>query len=51
MFTATEATAAEGLRQFGEALAAYLKEPVPFRHGIIRPSWGDLERPGRADDV
>lgn len=31
MFTATETTEADALRQFGEALAAYLGEPVPFR--------------------
>ncbi|HUC27858.1 MAG TPA: ATP-binding protein [Streptosporangiaceae bacterium] len=31
MFTAAETTEADSLRQFGEALAAYLDEPVPFR--------------------
>lgn len=31
MFTATETTEADALRQFGEALAAYSGEPVPFR--------------------
>ncbi|MGH3280661.1 MAG: AAA family ATPase, partial [Trebonia sp.] len=31
MFTAVETTEADSLRQFGEALAASLGEPVPFR--------------------
>jgi AAA+ ATPase superfamily predicted ATPase len=31
MFTAAETTEADSLRQFGEALAAHLDEPVPFR--------------------
>jgi AAA+ ATPase superfamily predicted ATPase len=31
MFTATETTEADALRQFGEALAQYSGEPVPFR--------------------
>jgi AAA+ ATPase superfamily predicted ATPase len=31
LFTATETTEADALRQFGEALAAYCDEPVPFR--------------------
>ena len=31
MFTATETTEADALRQFGEALAAHCDEPVPFR--------------------
>ncbi len=31
MFTATETTEADALRQFGEALARYCGEPVPFR--------------------
>ncbi|MFI6787197.1 ATP-binding protein [Nonomuraea sp. NPDC050383] len=31
MFTATETTEADALRQFGAALAAYLDEPAPFR--------------------
>ena len=31
MFTATETTEADALRQFGEALAAYCDESVPFR--------------------
>ncbi|WP_220182843.1 hypothetical protein [Sphaerisporangium album] len=31
MFTVTETTEADALRQFGGALAAYLGEPVPFR--------------------
>jgi AAA+ ATPase superfamily predicted ATPase len=31
MFTATETTEADALRQFGEALATYLGEPGPFR--------------------
>lgn len=31
MFTATETTEADALRQFGQALAAYVKEPGPFR--------------------
>jgi hypothetical protein len=32
MFTAAETTEADSLRQFGEALASYLGEPVPFRY-------------------
>lgn len=31
MFSATETTEADALRQFGEALAAYCGEPAPFR--------------------
>jgi AAA+ ATPase superfamily predicted ATPase len=31
MFTAAETTEADSLHQFGEALAAYLDEPTPFR--------------------
>src|SRR3984957_1941017 len=31
MFTAAETTEADSLHQFGEALAAYLEDPVPFR--------------------
>jgi uncharacterized protein len=31
MFTAAETTEADSLRQFGEALASHLGEPVPFR--------------------
>jgi AAA+ ATPase superfamily predicted ATPase len=31
MFTATETTEADAIRQFGEALATYCNEPVPFR--------------------
>lgn len=31
MFTAAETTEADSLRQFGQALAAYLGEPTPFR--------------------
>ena len=31
MFTAAETTEADSLHQFGEALASYLDEPVPFR--------------------
>lgn len=31
MFTATETTEADALRQFGEALASFCNEPVPFR--------------------
>jgi AAA+ ATPase superfamily predicted ATPase len=31
MFTAAETTEADSLHQFGEALAAYIREPVPFR--------------------
>ncbi|WP_250281388.1 MULTISPECIES: ATP-binding protein [unclassified Frankia] len=31
MFTATETTEADGLRQFGAALARYRDEPAPFR--------------------
>jgi AAA+ ATPase superfamily predicted ATPase len=31
MFTAAETTEADSLHQFGEALAAYLDEPMPFR--------------------
>ncbi len=31
MFTATETTETDALRQFGEALAAHLDEPAPFR--------------------
>lgn len=31
MFTAAETTEADSLHQFGEALAAHLDEPVPFR--------------------
>lgn len=31
MFTATETTAADSLRQFGEALARHRHEPAPFR--------------------
>lgn len=31
MFTATETTEADSLRQFGEALASHLGEPVPLR--------------------
>jgi hypothetical protein len=31
MFTATETTEADSLHQFGNALAAFLGEPVPFR--------------------
>lgn len=31
MFTATESTELDSLRQFGAALAAYLGEPTPFR--------------------
>src|SRR5258707_7723402 len=31
LFTAAETTEADSLRQFGEALAAHLDEPVPFR--------------------
>ena len=31
MFTATETTAAESLREFGAVLAAYRREPTPYR--------------------
>jgi uncharacterized protein len=31
MFTAAETTEADSLHQFGEALASYVDEPVPFR--------------------
>jgi AAA+ ATPase superfamily predicted ATPase len=31
MFTAAETTEADSLHQFGEALATYIREPVPFR--------------------
>jgi uncharacterized protein len=31
LFTATETTEADSLHQFGQALAAYLHEPTPFR--------------------
>ncbi|WP_422397081.1 AAA family ATPase [Streptomyces gobiensis] len=31
LFTATETTEADALRQFGAALAAHLEEPIPFR--------------------
>src|SRR6185436_15006413 len=31
MFTATETTQADALRQFGDALATYVGEPGPFR--------------------
>jgi AAA+ ATPase superfamily predicted ATPase len=31
MFTAAETTEADSLHEFGEALAAYLEDPVPFR--------------------
>ncbi|GGK78375.1 ATPase AAA [Sphaerisporangium melleum] len=31
MFTGTETTEADALRQFGDALAAYVGEPTPFR--------------------
>ncbi len=37
MFTATEATAAESLREFGSALASFRNEPVPYRFG----SWDE----------
>jgi hypothetical protein len=37
MFTAAETTEADSLHQFGEALAAYLDEPVPFRFA----GWGE----------
>ena len=37
MFTATEATAAESLREFGSALASFRNEPVQYRFG----SWDE----------
>lgn len=37
MFTAVETAEADSLRQFGEALAAHLGEPIPFRFA----NWGE----------
>ncbi|WP_245966324.1 hypothetical protein [Sphaerisporangium album] len=41
MFTATETTEADALRQFGDALAAHVGEPVPFRFA----NWSVRVRP------
>jgi AAA+ ATPase superfamily predicted ATPase len=44
MFTATETTEADGLRQFGAALAAHTGEPVPYRFADWDEAVGRLLR-------
>ncbi len=48
LFTATETTEADALRQFGEALARYRDEPVPYRFTGWDEAIGQLMRTATA---